>query len=150
MAIVAHGHEIRLVTGFRVQVLAKAAVFALAAALTWLLPVNNPLMESSLGEGAGSTLVDLRLPFVLIILIGLGVIAFSWQRIHGADMGALAWVVAAGLMVLASIVLVLLQVSSVGVVYGWLALGVSLTSTFLAVLATLIGHGFAVALSRRS
>mgnify|MGYP003495622592 FL=1 len=149
MAIVAHGHEIRLVTRFRVQVIAKAAVFAFAAAITWLLPVSNLAKEPSLGEGAGSTLVDLQVPFVVAILALMTAVGFLWQKFHPADMGALAWVLAAALMALASTVLVLLQLGGTGVVYGWLTLGVSLTSTFLAVMATLIGHAAAVALSRR-
>lgn len=150
MAIVAHGHHIHVMTRFRAQVLSRAAVLLLAGLVSWQLPHRNPSVLDSSGSWLGSAVIDVQPAAALALLVAVGVAGFVWQRSRPADMGALAWVVAGGVLAAAASVLVVLDGMTEGPVYWWLGLGVMITSMALQVVAALIGHGLAVLAARRS
>lgn len=150
MAIVAHGHHIHVMTRFRRQVLSRVAVLLVVSAVTWLVPER----AGSHGVDApaswlGSALTEISPGVAVLLLLVLVAAGYTWQRVHAADMGALAWVVAGGVLGFVSLALVLLSGAGEGPVYWWLAIAVVVTSMALQVLAALAGHGLAVLRSRR-
>ena len=150
MAIVAHGHHIQVMTRFRGQVLSRGLVLALASAVSWLLPMRSDLVIDAPGAWLGSGAVEVHAAAALAFLLVLTIIGFVWQRGRPAEMGALAWVVAGGVLAVASSVLVVIAGGSEGPMYWWLAMGVLVTSMALQVVAALIGHGLAVLAARRA
>ncbi|SKB09757.1 hypothetical protein SAMN06295964_2879 [Aeromicrobium choanae] len=151
MAIVAHGHHIHVMTRFRRQVISRAALLLVASAATWLVPVR----DDAHGVGApsawlGSALTEISAWIAVALLLSLVVAGYVWQRVRPADMGALAWVVAGGVLGFVSLALVLLSGLGEGPVYWWLATAVVVTSMALQVLAALAGHGIAVLQDRRA
>ncbi|MET1133786.1 MAG: hypothetical protein ABWX60_10240 [Aeromicrobium sp.] len=149
MAIVAHGHHIHVMTRFRGQLVSRAALLLVASAATWLFP----LRAGAHGVDApsawlGSALTEISPGSAAAVLLTLAVVGYAWQLARPADMGALAWVVAGGVLGFVSLALVL--VSGEGPVYWWLATAVVVTSMALQVLAVLVGHGIAVLQVRRS
>jgi len=150
MATVAHGHHIHLMTRFRAQVLSRGLVLLLASTLSWLLPMRSAAVGDSPGAWLGSGAVEVHAAAGLAFLLVLTIIGFVWQHHRPADMGALAWVVAGGVLAVASSVLVVLGGRSEGPMYWWLAMGVVITSMALQVVAALIGHGLAVLAARRA
>jgi len=151
MAIVAHGHHIHVMTRFRGQVLSRAALLLLATAVTWLLPIRDG--AHGVGSPAawlGSALTETWPWAGAALLLALVAAGYGWQRVRPADMGALAWVVAGGVLGLVSLALVLLSGRGEGPVYWWLATAVVVTSMALQVLAALVGHGVAVLQARRA
>lgn len=150
MAIVAHGHHIHVVTRFRAQVLSRAAALLLVGLVSWQLPHRNDSVLDSSGAWLGSAAIETMPVAAVALLLVMGLVGFAWQRLRPADMGALAWVVAGGVLAAASSVLVVLDGMSEGPVYWWLGLGVVITSMALQVVAALLGHGLAVLLARRT
>ncbi len=150
MAIVAHGHQIQLLTRFRGEVLSRGLVLALAGAVSWLLPMRSDVVTEAPGAWLGSGAVEVHAAAALAFLLVLTIIGFVWQRGRPAEMGALAWVVAGGVLAVASSVLVVLGGRSEGPMYWWLAMGVVITSMALQVVAALIGHALAVVAARRA
>ena len=151
MAIVAHGHHIHVMTRFRGQVISRAALLLLASAATWLLPAR----EGAHGIGTpsawlGSALTEISPWAAAGLLLSLAVAGYVWQRVRPADMGALAWVVAGGVLAFVSLALVVLSGRGEGPVYWWLAVAVVVTSMALQVLAALAGHAIAVVQVRRA
>jgi len=149
MAVVAHIHHIQVVTRFRAQVMWRALALVAAGVLTWLLPVRDAGQAEGPGRGLGSVLTEVQPLPALGVLVLIAALAFAWQARRPADMGALAWVVAGGVLGLGSTLLVLFGVWAGGSIYGWLALGVVVTSMLLQVLAALAGHALAVLTARR-
>lgn len=150
MAIVAHGHHVHLMTRFRGQVLSRGLVLALAGAASWLLPMRGDQVIDAPGAWLGSGAVEVHAAAALAFLLVLTIIGFVWQRGRPAEMGALAWVVAGGVLAVASSVVVVIAGGSEGPMYWWLAMGVLITSMALQVVAALIGHGLAVLAARRA
>ncbi|GAA3529067.1 hypothetical protein AFL01nite_01640 [Aeromicrobium flavum] len=151
MAIVAHGHEIHVMTRFRGQLLSRAAVLLAASALTWLLPERAGAQHvDAPSRWIGGAVTEVHPAAAGALLLTLVAAGFGWQRVRPADMGALAWVVAGGVLGFVSLALVLLVGSGEGPVYWWLGAGVVVTSMTLQVLAALAGHALAVAVARRS
>jgi len=150
MAIVAHGHEIHVMTRFRGQVLSRAAVLLAASALTWLLPARAGAHHVDLpARWLGGAVTEVRPVAAAVLLSALVATGYAWQRVRPADMGALAWVVAGGVLGFVSLALVLLVGAGEGPVYWWLGAGVVVTSMTLLVLAALAGHALAVMVARR-
>lgn len=150
MAIVAHGHHIHVMTRFRGQVLSRAALLLLASAATWILPVRDGAHGvDAPSRWLGSALTEISPWFAGALLLVLAAAGYAWQRVRPADMGALAWVVAGGVLGFVSLALVLLAGQGEGPVYWWLAAAVVVTSMALQVLAALAGHGLAVLQARR-
>lgn len=150
MAIAAHGHEIHVMTRFRAQVLSRAGALLLVGLVSWQLPHRNDSVLDSSGAWLGSVTIEAMPVAAVALLLVMGLVGFAWQRLRPADMGALAWVVAGGVLAAASSVLVVLDGMSEGPVYWWLGLGVAITSMALQVVAALLGHGLAVLLARRT
>lgn len=151
MAIVAHGHEIHVMTRFRGQVLSRAAVLLSASALTWLLPERAAAHHvDAPARWLGGAVTEVHPAAAAVLLLALVAAGFTWQRVRPADMGALAWVVAGGALGFVSLALVLLVGAGEGPVYWWLGAGVVITSMTLMVLAALAGHALAVVVARRS
>lgn len=150
MAIVAHGHHLHVMSRFRAQVLSRAAVLLLVGLVSWQLPHRNDSVLDSSGAWLGSAAIEVMPVAAVALLLVVGLLGFVWQRLRPAEMGALAWVVAGGVVVAASSVVVVLDGLSEGPVYWWLGLGVVITSMALQVVAALLGHGLAVLLARRT
>ncbi|MFS0884700.1 hypothetical protein [Aeromicrobium sp. 179-A 4D2 NHS] len=150
MAMAAHGHHIHVMTRFRVQVLSRAAVLLLAGVASWWLPMRGTTVVDSPGVLLGSAAVEVHAAAALAFLLVLTIIGFVWQRERPADMGALAWVVAGGLLAAVTAAALVLTADTEGPMYWWLALGVAITSMTLQVLAALLGHGLAVLAARRA
>ncbi len=150
MAIVAHGHHIHLMTRFRGQVISRAAVLLLASVVTWALPVRSGAHGVDTPSAwMGSALTEVNVLAGCAVLMALAAVAYGWQRIRPADMGALAWVVAGGVLGFGSLGLVLLSGFGEGPVYWWLGVAVVVTSMALQAVAALAGHGLAVLAARR-
>lgn len=143
MAIVAHGHRIPAMTRFRVQVLSRAAVLFAAGVLSWLLPMRNASVLDAPTLWFGSAAIETRAGAMVPFVAVLAAVGFMWQRRRPAEMGALAWVVAGGLLAAASALLVVGNGLTEGPMYWWLGLGVVITSMALQVVATLMGHALA-------
>ena len=151
MAIVAHGHQIHVMTRFRGQVLSRAGLLLAASAVTWLVPVRDGAHGvDTPSVWLGSALTEISPWIAAALLLALALAGYVWQRVRPADMGALAWVVAGGVLGFASLALVLLSGLGEGPVYWWLAVAVVVTSMALQVLAALAGHGVAVLQDRRA
>ena len=150
MAIVAHGHHIHVLTRFRGQVLSRAVVLLAAGAVTWLLPMRGDTVLDSPGTWLGSAAIEVRAAAALAFLIVLTIIGFVWQRERPAEMGALAWVVAGGVVAAVSSTLIVLNGLAEGPMYWWLGMGVAISSIALQVVAVLVGHALAVLAERRS
>ncbi len=150
MAIAAHGHHIHVMTRFRAQVLSRAAVLLVAGLVSWQVPHRNASVLDSSGAWLGSATIEVLPLAALALLLALVAVGFGWQRERPADMGALAWVVAGGVVAAASTALVVLDGMTEGPVYWWLGLGVMITSVALQVVAALVGHGLAVLAARRA
>jgi len=145
-----HHHHIHVMTRFRGQVLSRAGVLLAASALTWAMPGR----EGTHGVDAparwlGSAVTEAQPVAGLLVLLALVAAGYAWQRLRPADMGALAWVVAGGVLAFVSLALVVAVGSGEGPVYWWLGVGVVVTSMTLQVLAALAGHALAVLAARR-
>jgi hypothetical protein len=151
MANVAHGREIHVMTRFRGQVLSRAAVLLAASALTWLLPERAGAQHvDTPSRWLGGAVTEVHPAAAVLLLAALVATGHAWQRTRPADMGALAWVVAGGILGFVSLALVLLVGAGEGPVYWWLGAGVVVTSMTLMVLAALAGHALTVVVARRS
>lgn len=149
MAAIVHEHHLHLMTRFRVQVLWRVVALAAVGALTWILPAREAVMADGPGRGWGSVLTEVSAVAavgLLVVLVGVG---FAWQWWRPADMGALAWVVAGGMLAVLTAAGVVLAGSGT-TMYSWLTLGVVITSTAVQVLAVIAGHAVAVLLRRTS
>lgn len=147
MAAIVHEHHLHVMTRFRVQVLWRALALVVVGALTWALPAREAVLADGPGRGWGSVLTEVNLWAALGLVLVLAGIGFAWQWLRPADMGALAWVVAGGALVLLTAAGVLLAGSGT-TMYSWLTLGVVITSTAVQVLAVLTGHAAAVLVRR--
>lgn len=148
MAVVAPVHHVHLMTRFRGQVLARAAVLAAVGLLTWLVPARDGGTTGMPGGPVGSVLTEVSPVAATGLILLLVVIACAWQVRRPADMGALAWVVAGGVLAAASALVVIAVVWGGGPIYAWLALGVVVTSMSVQTVAAVAGHAIAVALQR--
>lgn len=150
MATLVHVPHVHVMTRFRAQAAWRALALLACSALTWVLPRSaGGGMVDAPSRWLGSALTELVPLAAVAVLLTLAVVAFWWQMRRPADMGALAWVVAGGILMMVSLALVMIVGSAAGPVYWWLGAAVAVTSMALQVLAALAGHGVATLVQRR-